>query len=1043
MNKSNYLRWGLILGLVGLIIACVLVLGLAYSSGRARAFNSRPLVLIHSPVNHGQVTAGQGIIVHATARSDNGLTHMELWAGDALVTVEAAPNGSAPANLTLSATWVPQFPGSQALIVRAYSADGTDGQTMVMVTVTESGESETGSYVVQEGDTLTSIAEEHSTTPEDLVDLNPGLDPGGPAPGDALSVPDSEPPSEEVPTPPEDGDEAPPLEGDPPGSTSVFELLFGLGPLELFGEEAESLTLRLEIPTLHTGEAYDGLHCYIGLAGGASQWYPDADNDQSTDESFASLGSGSWDSATYLDGEAAPVITWPSDQPLPLNVSCVGITAGGTDALELGRIELSIPPEDWDGVIHDVEVAGDEGSYEFGYRVTRSDGAPRTVPLYLDPDMSPPFDAHLDDRRISLRWDYEPRADEEPIDGFRVYLNGNLQWVEPPDSRESGLPYEWFNPPCGTTYTFAVTAFRLGFPDGPESLPSIAILNQPEENCTREIQITFLTLETFDLGGDGRYEDRHGDVGPAYGHFFANEKQITFSGGDLGPGLDMPSGLSHNTVYDLAEMSADPGWRFSGMNSTIVDVPENGTFEFGFTVMDQDSGRCNHSDDPGCDDLICGGRSVIYENSVSGEFDRLHEGAISSENGRCRMTFQWGPAFGSPVGSGEAGGEPLPWINVEELSIEEATGLVRIHVRNTGTATWPWRDLNVELQTREGDSLGVFTWPGFVLETGQRTVLENPEMRVDAPYDACIFIDPFNEVLEKYERSGAMIHSPVCPKLPDLIVSDVSFDPAGGGRLRVAVQNLGDAALENRTIAFRSTLADGSSAYLNGSWPGVSLEPGAMRVFDLIGVTETVRDLLANGYSVTVNPEGTVAELDLDNNIYTVRGTSQMQIYWCETIVPHYYGWGHTVRMDMTVDAVSGSSTRRLLTQHVEDYFSYIYIDDYDIHYVVGDAYPGRNCTSIGGFEVRGDEQLQVTISGQYQAGSSGSWDDLGAGTSTFHPQNDWGGEVSIACSGYDYNIFDADRGWHDFVVYPDLGMLAPPPWTALYHLCVERPEEP
>lgn len=1042
MNKANCSRWGAGLVLVGLVLACVLAFGLAYSSGRARAFNSRPLVLIHNPVHHDQVTAGNGVVVHATARSDNGLTRMELWAGDRLVAVHAAPGGVTPANLTLSSAWTPQVVGSQALIVRAYSADGTDGQTMVMVTVSESGDGGRGAYIVQDGDTTASIAEEHSTTPEELADLNPGLDPGGPAPGDSLSVPDSEPPAEEVPAPSEDGGEAPALEGDPPGSTGLFELLFGMSPFGLSGEEAGALALRLEIPTLHTGEAYDGLHCYVGLAGGAPQWYPDADNDQSTDESFALLGSGQWDAGAYLDGETAPVITWPGDQPLPLDVSCVGITAGGTDALELGRVELSIPPEQWDGVIREVEVSGAEGSYEFGYRVTRTGSIPRTVPMYLDPDMTPPYDARLDERRISLRWEYQPGPDEEPIDGFRIYLNGNLQWVEPPDARESGLPYEWLNPPCDTTYTFAVTAFRLGFPDGPESLPAIAILNQPEADCIREIQITFLTLETFDLGGDGRYEDRHGDVGPAYGHFFANEQQITFSGGDLGPGLDMPNGLRHNTVYDLGEMSGDPGWHFSGMNSTVVDVPENGTFEFGFHIMDQDSGRCRDSDDPGCDDPICDGLSFSYDNNIPGEFDRIHEGALTSENGRCRVTFQWGPAFGSPVGSGTEGWEPLPWISVEELTIDETTGLVRVHVRNTGTATWPWRDLKVELRSREGASLGVFTWPEFVLETGQRAILEKPEMRVGAPYDACIVIDPSNEVLEEYERSGAMIHAPVCPQLPDLIISDVNFDPAGGGRVRVTVQNIGEAALENRTVAFRSLLADGSPAYLNGSWPGVNLEPGAMRVFDLIGVTESVRSLLANGYSVTVNPEGTVAELNLDNNTYMVRGGARMVIRWCETVIPHYYGWGHTVRLDMTVNAVTGASTRSLLTQRIEDYFSYIYIDDYDTHYAVGDRVPGTNCMTVGDFEIFGDEQLQVTIAGQYQAGSSGSWDNLSAGTSTFSPQNNWGADVSPACSGYDYSPFDAP-GWHDFVVYPDLGMLGPPPWTALYHLCVERPEEP
>ena len=97
---------------------------------------------------------------------------------------------------------------------------------------------------------------------------------------------------------------------------------------------------------------------------------------------------------------------------------------------------------------------------------------------------------------------------------------------------------------------------------------------------------------------------------------------------------------------------------------------------------------------------------------------------------------------------------------------------------------------------------------------------------------------------------------------------------------------------------------------------------------------------------------------------------------------------------------------------------------------------------TVGDFEIFGDEQLQVTIAGQYQAGSAGSWDNLGAGTSTFLPQNDWGADISPDCTGTGYRLYDAP-GWHSFAVYPDLGMLAPPPWTALYHLCVERPEEP
>ena len=1042
MKKPGCSRWGFVVGILVLIALCVLALGIAYSSGRAKAFNSRPLVLIHSPLNHDQALVGERLVVHATARSDIGLSRMELWVNNTLIGVRDAPEGSAPVNLTLSTTWTPQVAGSHVLIVRATSADYTDGQATIVVEAVEVGEDGTGTHIVQEGEMLETIAAEHDTTPEELADLNPGMEAGGPTAGDELVVPDTEPPDDDADVPPEGGGEAPSPEADPAGSLGILELLFRLWPLDIPGEEPERVTLRLEIPRLRTWEAHDSLHCYVELAGSPPQWYPDADGDQSTDESFAALDHGWWDSAAYLEGENAPVITWPGDQPLPLTVSCVGINAG-VEALELGRAELNILPENWNGVLHDVEVDGAEGHYYFAYRVTRQESAPRGVPLYLDPDMAPPLNARLDDRRISLRWDYEPRPDEEPIDGFRIYLNGNLQWVEPPDSRESGLPYEWFHPPCGTRYAFSVTAFRLGFPDGPESFPSYAFIETPLEDCTREIQITFLTLETFDLGGDGRYEDRHGDIGPPYGYFFANEKRITFDARPSGGGggsVDMPNGLTHNTVYDLSTMWGDSSWGFSGMNGTIVDVPGGGTFEFGFHIMDQDTGRCRDSDDPGCDDLICEGSSLAFEDSY-GEFDRLHEGALSSDDGRCRVTYQWGPAFGSPVGSGEAGWEPLPWLDMTDFVVDEATGQVSIQVRNTGTATWPWRDLTIELQTREGESIGIYTWPEFVIEVGDQVILQHPEMVLSAPFDACVVIDPNNEVPEEFERSGALFHNPICPALPDLIIPDVSFDATGGGRVRVTVQNVGDAALENRTISFQSLLADGSPAYLNRSWPGISLEPRQMRTFEITGVSETVRALLVNGYSITVNPDGAVAELDLDNNTYRVRGTSHMVIRWCETVIPHYYGWGHTVRLDMTVNALAGSSTRTLLTDRVEDYFSYIYIDDYDTHYAVGDRVPGLNCRTVGDFEILGDEQLQVTIAGQYQSGDSGGWDNLSAGTSTFSPQRDWGADVSPVCSGYDYTLFDAPGGWHDFVVYPDLGMLAPPPWTAIFHLCVERAE--
>jgi len=198
-----------------------------------------------------------------------------------------------------------------------------------------------------------------------------------------------------------------------------------------------------------------------------------------------------------------------------------------------------------------------------------------------------------------------------------------------------------------------------------------------------------------------------------------------------------------------------------------------------------------------------------------------------------------------------------------------------------------------------------------------------------------------------------------------------------------------------------------------------------------------------NGYSITVNPGTLFAETSLENNTYDVQGAARIWLRWCETIVPHYYGYGHTVRMDLTASTISGASVSTALTRHIEDYFSYIYIDDYDDHYVVGDRVPGRNCMTIGDFQIFGDQLLQVRIAGEYQSGNSGGWDDLGAGTSTFHPTDFWSADVSTVCEGPDYPLFDATSGWHDFAVFPHLAMPSPSLWTATYHLCVVPGSEP
>ncbi|GAB4503520.1 MAG: hypothetical protein Fur0043_05120 [Anaerolineales bacterium] len=1011
MKNKGCLRWSVVLGSLALAVLCIAAISLAYFQARARAFHSRPLVLIHAPLNHDQARVGESILLHATARADNGLRRIELWADG--VFVEARDAAGSPTQFVFAGSWTPTGEGSHTLVVRAVASDGTEGQATVTVEALLPA-------------SLSAATESGAEAP--AVEGGTGGESGEPpvvegASGEEGSEPaaaEGEPPaSDEAPSVPA-GEDPPAPEGAPPGvlpgvlpwDSPLFE------PLHLVPfRPGEPLGLRVEFLGLGTAAAYEQLHCYVGYGDTPPRWFPDSDGDQTTDESFEIVGVGAggetiWNLAP-LSGESMPAFPWPRATPLPVNVSCVGIVGGGTDAVELGRWEDNIEPERWTGI---PIAGGAAGMYEFAFRITRVGIWESDETLETDFDMTPPTNLRIQQSDSTLRWDYLPRPDEARIHGFRVYLNGSLQWVEPSEARASALPPEWIHPPCGTTYRFDVTAYRLRAGGIEESTPAAAFLEQSAADCERQVAITFVSLETFDLPGDGDAGDRTGDIGPAYGFFWANDQQVTFNGGHLGRGLDLPFGLSRNTTYSINDM-ASHGWNFSGEPLLVVPVPDGGAFQFGFHIEDEDSGRCRHSDDPGCDDLICEGFSDVYEEAaVSDALDSHHEETLTSEDGRCRLTVQWGPAAGSPVGSGLEGWEPAPWIRLEKMRVDES-GVVRLDIRNTGTAAWPGRDLNIELQSREGVSLGVFTWPGFTLEAGQRTTLEHPDMRLAAPFDACVMIDPYNDVAEEYERSGGLWHFPVCPPLPDLVIPRVTFDPAGGGRIRVEVQNVGEGALEDRTLAFTTLLPDGSPLYMAASWPHVTLEPGASRMFDLSGVTESTLARMAGGYTVIVNPENAIRESSAANNAFAV---------------------GHTVRVRIEpLEFYSGRAGENQLQCETEVYFRILLghgasrddVEWTEMRYphsghltyrtdVCGEPRPGPwipDSSYYFEIEIPSTENLYLFIDG-WEIDDPGEDDNLGAIDMVFGPAENFGEGVygwTWSVGGYNNDL--RPNGGHNF----------------------------
>ncbi len=1017
MKKKSCLRWGLGLGILAVALLCVAAIAVIYFQRRSVSFNSRPLVLIQQPFNHERILVGEGVPVHATAREDSGLRRVELWVDDELLAVRE-PADTSPKNLTLTYGWSPVVEGTHVIVVRAISASGALGQSTITVTASAAAETGPETHTIQEGETVDVIAAEHGVTPEQLAAANPDL--ASAAPGDELVLPDEAVAPAAAP-PAAAGAAAPADSGGSPGSTNPLEsLVFQLLPFAVPQDTSSVIgSLRLEVLALQTSQAFDGLHCYVGIGDSTPRWLPDADGDQTTDESFAALGGGEWDVQPSLAGTAAPFLAWPGDHELPVDISCVGMSAGGADALDLGRMQFVVPPSDWDAVTRTSGADGEGGHAEITYKVTRMDEAPRGVPAWLEPGMTPPANVRLDDRRISLRWDYNPRADEAPIDGFRIYLNGNLQWTERADARESGLPYEWFHPLCGSPYLFGVTAFRAGYPDGPESTAATVMVVTPAGQCDREIQVIFRSLETFELGVDGSPDHLSGDVGPVYGNFYANEDLVTFdtrSSAEGGGSLDSPIGLYDNTVYQLNDLWTNRDWNFSSMPGTVVDVPPGGSFQLGFFIMDHDRSR---------DNLACAGDSAIYyDNPATQDLDEWHEGTVTSEDGKCRLTFSFGPALGSPVGTGIAGAEPLPWLEVEDILVNAGTGAMQVQLRNTGTATWPWRDLDVELRARSGETIALKTWPGFVLEAGQERTIDFPAGTLASPFDACVLLDPADKVPELYERTGALMHGPVCEPLPDLAITGAAYN--GTNRLRVTVENVGSGMLEGRNVSMRAIDGRGVQLGDDQSWRDVTLRPGEARVFEIPGIDAGRRTGMQNGYSIHLDPDGTLAETSTENNIYTIGPSSGvLMITWVTAQAP--YDARRNVEFSLRAEAVSGESRRQIVLWQVAQHIDWS--GCYDPRYC--NLTFGRTQFTYDPFELYGDEALEVTIRAAH-AGEDGA--DV-VGVERYEAADGWGAGPRGPTAGcYDVG-YEPTPSAHQWI----MGYVDGHPWYMAFNVCNQQ----
>lgn len=882
----------LVLSLVLAMLCCATaVVGyFIYDGQRRQAVAQRPLVMIHAPSNRERVSVGSGVALHATARAEMGVSRLELWVDNELIASKEAPEGGPVSPLVLVATWEPSVPGTHTIIARAAGESGISAQAAISVeAIAEVAEAEdedagddTGSAEDDGDDTGDDTGEDVGDDTGDEAGEDGGDDGGGGG-GDDTGAGDDE--DDDVDDDPSAGD-TPAPDGSPPGWAapapgSLVDVLQLLGlSFDLSDFFAvEETRLQVELLGLETGAVYESLHCYVGVGGINPRWYPDRDLDQSTDESFTYLGDGAWDVADALSGQSILPVSWPGDRPLPIDITCVATIGGGTAAVDLGWLEINARPEAWDGVSRRAVYEGPAGAFTVDYRISRVGPLPTEPEKWIDPSVTPPSDLRLiraAGGNYWLGWEHNPEEGEDPIDGFSVYLNDTLQWIEPPGSHFTALPNQWVNPPCGDEYYLYVRAwYDQGCPNCRESDNSNVVTTFTGEpggpNCGQTVIVTFQNLATGDLGEDGRYDPAH--MGPVYGYFYVNEELVSFDGRCDRNRCEW--GMTDGTNYDVASLLAEHG---DASPQLVVDIPPGDYVGIGFNVMDEDSGRNN------ADDLVCRGEVLLDPNIVSeGVIDTYRPTGAPAD--RCIVVYTLHPVSSAPVV--EPGDPaPLPYLRVDDVSVDDASNHLLISVRNVGYAAWPRRDLEIEIIRPSGESLGFQTWPDLALEPGERAVLEHPDS-IERPLNTCVILDPNNRVAEEYEEIGSTTRL-FCPELPDLTINGTEYDPAAD-QLLVEVENVGDAPMERRSVSLVITLPDGSTLSDRPVWlPEMTLDRRRPTTLVLPGIGDEQRERMFDGYTVTVDTIDTIAETDEGNNDYVVPPGVRLRLAWTQFTTRYY-----------------------------------------------------------------------------------------------------------------------------------------------------------
>jgi hypothetical protein len=198
-------RWIVFFILVGLASCLCLSSGLVWLGGRLKHTpGAGPSVRIIDPHYGDRVPMERTVLVQSEARdAANLVTQVELWVDGQLQWVDGSEVPQGTSRLFAAQGWQAASPGSHTLMVRARNGRGAVGEAIIVVEAVEglSGLTPGGEevyldditsaeYVVSAGDTIEAIAEERQVSSEDILELNPELEPNEPLPeGEIVVVP--------------------------------------------------------------------------------------------------------------------------------------------------------------------------------------------------------------------------------------------------------------------------------------------------------------------------------------------------------------------------------------------------------------------------------------------------------------------------------------------------------------------------------------------------------------------------------------------------------------------------------------------------------------------------------------------------------------------------------------------------------------------------------------------------------------------------------------------------------------------------------------